>query len=202
VGQSRPTYSEGNSRSANPRYFWNLKVHYHIQRIPLESLFWVKCIQSILSHPIPLRYILILSSHLRLGLTSGLFPSGFLLNFWRHFISLPFVLHAISWCYNQNNKVQSRNCEAPHFAVFSSLLLLPFFHIPILFSTLSSDTLNLCFPLNMRPNLTSTQKNMWSYSSVGQHFDHSIKSSRAHIFRNVGFFLQPIDAAVCPRRFY
>jgi hypothetical protein len=28
-------------------------------------------------HPIPLRSILILSTHLRLGLPSGLFPSGF-----------------------------------------------------------------------------------------------------------------------------
>jgi hypothetical protein len=34
-------------------------------------------IQSIPSHPIPLRSILILSTHLRLGLPSGVFPSGF-----------------------------------------------------------------------------------------------------------------------------
>jgi hypothetical protein len=33
--------------------------------------------QSNQYHPISLRYILILSTHLRLGLPSGLFPSGF-----------------------------------------------------------------------------------------------------------------------------
>jgi hypothetical protein len=37
---------------------------------------WARSIQSIPSHPIPLRSILILSTHLRLGLPSGLFPSG------------------------------------------------------------------------------------------------------------------------------
>jgi hypothetical protein len=38
---------------------------------------WARCIHSTTSHPIFLRYILILPSHLRLGLASGVFPSGF-----------------------------------------------------------------------------------------------------------------------------
>jgi hypothetical protein len=41
------------------------------------SLSWAGSMQSIPSHTISLRYILILSTHLRLGLPSGLFPSGF-----------------------------------------------------------------------------------------------------------------------------
>jgi hypothetical protein len=41
------------------------------------SLFSVRSIQSIPPHPISLRSILILFTHLRLGLPSGLFPSGF-----------------------------------------------------------------------------------------------------------------------------
>jgi len=41
------------------------------------SLSWANSIQSILPHPTSWRSILILSSHLRLGLPSGLFPSGF-----------------------------------------------------------------------------------------------------------------------------
>jgi hypothetical protein len=41
------------------------------------SLSWALSIQSTPSHPICLRSILILSTHLRLDLPSGLFPSGF-----------------------------------------------------------------------------------------------------------------------------
>ena len=41
------------------------------------SLSWASPIQSTYPHPTSWRYILILSTHLRLGLSSGLFPSGF-----------------------------------------------------------------------------------------------------------------------------
>ena len=41
------------------------------------SLSWATSIQSIPPHPTSWRSILILSSHLRLGLPSSLFPSGF-----------------------------------------------------------------------------------------------------------------------------
>ena len=41
------------------------------------SLFWASSIQSIPPHPTSWRSILILSSHLRLGLRNGIFPSGF-----------------------------------------------------------------------------------------------------------------------------
>ena len=40
-------------------------------------LSWASPIQSIYPHPTSWRSILILSTHLRLGLPSGLFPSGF-----------------------------------------------------------------------------------------------------------------------------
>jgi hypothetical protein len=41
-----------------------------------SSLSWARSIQSISSHPIYLWSILILSTHLRLGLPNGLLPSG------------------------------------------------------------------------------------------------------------------------------
>ena len=41
------------------------------------SLYWARSIQSMPSHPNPWRSILLLSSHLHLGLPSGLFPTDF-----------------------------------------------------------------------------------------------------------------------------
>jgi hypothetical protein len=58
-----------------PSILWNPKVHYRVQK----SLTWARSIQSIKPNPIYLRTILTFFTHLRLGLPSGLFPSGFLL---------------------------------------------------------------------------------------------------------------------------
>ena len=57
-----------------PCIFWNLNVYYCFRH---PSLFWARSIQS-LPDPTFWRAILILSSHLCLGLASGLFPSCFL----------------------------------------------------------------------------------------------------------------------------
>ena len=60
-----------------PRISLNPKVHYHTTSVRHLSLSWTSPIQSIYTHPTPWRSILILSTHLHLGLPSGLFPSGF-----------------------------------------------------------------------------------------------------------------------------
>jgi hypothetical protein len=51
------------------------------------SLSWARSIQPKQTNPIPLIHILILSTHLCLGLRSGLFPSGFPTNILYEFLS-------------------------------------------------------------------------------------------------------------------
>ena len=55
---------------------------------------WASLIQSIPPHPMSWRSILILSSHLRMGLPSGLFPSGFPTKT-RYTSPPPYALHAL-----------------------------------------------------------------------------------------------------------
>jgi hypothetical protein len=56
---------------------------------------WARSIQSILSHPVSLRFILILSTHLYIDFHSSLFPSGFHSNSIYTFCFAPFMLHAL-----------------------------------------------------------------------------------------------------------
>ena len=56
------------------------------------SLSWARSIQSISPHPTSWRSILIFFPHLRLGLPSGLFPSGFPTKTFSTIISTPFFL--------------------------------------------------------------------------------------------------------------
>ena len=58
------------------------------------SISWANSIQSIPPHPTSWRSILIVSSHVRLGLPSGLFSSGFPTKTLIRLSYLPYVLHA------------------------------------------------------------------------------------------------------------
>jgi hypothetical protein len=60
-----------------PTFHESLRMITMYTRTIQRSPSWTISIQSIPPHPVPLRYILILSSNLRLGLPSGLYPSGF-----------------------------------------------------------------------------------------------------------------------------
>jgi hypothetical protein len=60
-----------------PRILWNRKVHYPNHKCPLLVSILNQLNPVHIPHLTSLRYILIVSSHLRLGLPSGLFPSGF-----------------------------------------------------------------------------------------------------------------------------
>jgi hypothetical protein len=72
-----------------PRILWNLKVHYHIQMCPPPFPILTQINPAHTPHPNSWNAILILLSHLCLGLASGLFPSGFSTQ-----ISHKYVLHA------------------------------------------------------------------------------------------------------------
>ena len=60
-----------------PAFHGTRKFITALTRVRHLSLSWASPIQSIYPHPTSWRSILILSTHLRLGLASGLLPSGF-----------------------------------------------------------------------------------------------------------------------------
>jgi hypothetical protein len=70
---------EASSRQAAqeiPKISWNPKVYWHTySEEPAIRVIWIRSIP----HPVSLRSILIIYSHLRLGLPTALFPSGFLI---------------------------------------------------------------------------------------------------------------------------
>jgi hypothetical protein len=95
------------------------------------SLSWARSIQSTPSHPISLRCILIPPTHLRLGLPSGLFPSGFPTNTYTHSSSphscyMPGPSHP-PWLDHSNytsRRVQAMNLPSLHLSsvqIFSTL---------------------------------------------------------------------------------
>jgi hypothetical protein len=68
---------------------------YILSRSSFWPLSWARSIQSIPPHPISLRSILILSSHLRLGLPSGICNRRMWTNFWYLNGSLPLFLDLV-----------------------------------------------------------------------------------------------------------
>jgi hypothetical protein len=119
-----------------------LSVHYRDINSPLRPLPWARWIQSITSHYF-IRSILILSSHLPLGLPTGLFSSGFLIKILYACLITPIRATCPAHLFFLN-LVKSTNYGAPHYAIFSSLLTLHPSCVQIFSSAPCSKTSSVC----------------------------------------------------------
>jgi hypothetical protein len=102
--------------------------------------------QSSPSNHIPLRSILILSTHPHLGLPSGLFPSGFPINILYAFLWAP--IHATCPAHPIHFDFIILLGEEYKLWSYSPPVTSSLFGPNILLSNLLSNTLSLCFPLN------------------------------------------------------
>jgi len=146
-----------------PAFYWTRRFITPFTSACHLSLSWVSSIQS-MPHPTSWRSILILSSHLHQGISSGLFPSDFptkilytpLLSPIRatcpaHLIILDFITWTILG--EEFRSLSSSLCSFLHSLVTSSLL-----GPNILLNTLSSNTLSLCSSLNVSDQVSHPHK--------------------------------------------
>ena len=152
------------------------------------SLSWASPIQSIYPHPTSWRSILILSTHLRLGLPSGLFPSGFPTKTLytplsspiratcpNHLILLDFITRAIL---GEGYKSFSPSfCSLLHSPVTSSLL-----GPNILLNTMFSNTLSFLSSCNVRDQAShpykTTGKIIVLYILIFKFLDSNLEDKR------------------------
>jgi len=136
------------------------------------SLSWASPIQSIYPHPTSWRYILILSTHLRLDLPSCLLPSGFpTKNLYTplsspirttcpaYLILLDFITRTILG--EEYISFSSSLCSLLHSHVTSSLL-----SRNILLSTMFSNTLSFFASRNVKDQVSHPKNNRQNYSSM------------------------------------
>ena len=160
---------EANRFSASqeiPCTLWNPKVHYRIHKCQPRALSWATSIQCTPPHPTSRRPILILSSHLCPGFSSGLFPSGLPYQNPVHASPLPspiratcpahlILLNFITWTIlgEEDRSLSSSLCNFLHSPVTPSLL-----GPNILLNTLFSNSLSLCSSLSVSDQVSHPSK--------------------------------------------
>ena len=153
-------------------------------------LSWARPIQSIYPHPISWRSILILSTHLRLGLPGGLLPSGFPTKTLytpfsspiratcpAHLILLDFITRTILG--EQYKPFSSSLCSLLHSAVTSSLL-----GPNILLNTMFSNTLSFLSSRNVSDQFShpykTTGKIIVLYILIFKFLDSNLEEQSYH----------------------
>jgi hypothetical protein len=149
------------------------------RRVRHWPLSWTSCIRFTHSHRISPRSILILSSHPRLRLPSGLLPSRFtteiLYAFYPHACYMPpLILTDLIFLIIYGEAYKLRNsslCSVLHYHTTSSLL-----GLHILLVSLFSDTVNFCSSLGKRNCSVPNYWYSWFIVSLGLTKHHDMKT--------------------------
>jgi len=142
-----------------------------VTRVRHCSLSWARWIQFTSSQSISLRSILILSSHLHLGLPNGFLPSGFLTNILYVFLFSPVhatcPTHFILFLELITLIIFGEACKLWSFSLcslFQPPTTSSFLGPNILLSTLFLNTLNLCSSHSERDQISHP------YKTTGKHY--------------------------------